>query len=93
MDLDTQTAGADGAARPLIAVVIVNYRTPGFTIEALQSVAADRSVAADVVAVVIDNASGDDSPAMIDAGNQRPALRRMDELPATDNQRRVRMGQ
>ncbi|MAE59841.1 MAG: family 2 glycosyl transferase [Planctomycetaceae bacterium] len=47
-----------------LAVVIVNYRTPDFTIDCLQSLADKLDTARDVV-VIVDNESGDDSPQRI----------------------------
>lgn len=45
-----------------LLVVIVNYRTPGLTVECLQSLAAEvKTVAGGTRVVVTDNASGDDS--------------------------------
>jgi len=44
-----------------VLVVVVNYRTPGLTIDCLESLAADGGLPADSRVVVTDNASGDDS--------------------------------
>jgi GT2 family glycosyltransferase len=44
---------------PVVAVIVVNFRTPSLTIECVESVVASRGVAPRVL--VIDNASGDDS--------------------------------
>ena len=49
-----------------LAVVIVNYRTGGLTVEALRSLADDLAGRADRCAVVVDNASGDGSAEVIE---------------------------
>ncbi len=54
-----------------VAVVIVNYRTPGLTVECLQSLAAERAALPGLRAVVVDNASGDGSAAEIGAAVSR----------------------
>jgi N-acetylglucosaminyl-diphospho-decaprenol L-rhamnosyltransferase len=47
---------------PAVAVVIVNYRTPGLTIDCLRSLAAEApSLPGGAAVLVTDNASGDDS--------------------------------
>lgn len=48
-------------------VVVVNYRTPGLTIDCLESLAAAGGLPADSRVVVTDNASGDDSCPRIQA--------------------------
>mgnify|MGYP003619481926 CR=1 FL=1 len=48
-----------------VLVVIVNYRTPGLTIDCLASLAAPGGLPTDSRVVVTDNASGDDSAARI----------------------------
>ena len=53
---------------PLIAVVIVNYRTPMLTLKAVESIDRERPAGVDLVAVIIDNASGDSSADVIAAG-------------------------
>lgn len=45
----------------MIAVVIVNYRTAGLTVAALESLAHERAMLPALRAVVVDNASGDGS--------------------------------
>lgn len=44
-----------------LAIVILNYRTPAYVTDCLQSLAAERDAGASFSAVVVDNASGDDS--------------------------------
>lgn len=44
-----------------VLVVIVNYRTPGLTIDCLKTLAPEVDAVAGVRCVVVDNASGDDS--------------------------------
>jgi hypothetical protein len=51
---------------PRLAVVIVNYRTPGLVVDALASIEAELDPGRDV-ALVIENDSGDDSAARIAA--------------------------
>ena len=47
------------------AVVIVNYRTPGLVIDCLRTLAAERVAERGLRVVVVDNASGDDSLAVL----------------------------
>ena len=47
------------------AVVIVNYRTPALVVDCLRTLAAEAAAEPDLRAVVVDNASGDDSLAVI----------------------------
>jgi len=54
---DTRTA--------TVAVVIVNYRTPGLTVDCLRSLVAERESLPGLRATVVENASGDDSAAVI----------------------------
>jgi GT2 family glycosyltransferase len=49
-----------------LAIIIVNYRTPGLTLDCLASLAPQIEPGAQVV--VVDNASGDDSAARIEGG-------------------------
>jgi GT2 family glycosyltransferase len=63
-ELDAQH---DGAARPRILVVIVNYRTPKLTIESIASLAKEAARVSGVRAVVVENDSGDDSAERIRA--------------------------
>lgn len=57
------SAGAASAPRlPIdLLVVVVNYRTPGITINCLESLAPNRSPGIRCRVVVVDNASGDES--------------------------------
>lgn len=48
-----------------VLIVIVNYRTASLTVDCLRSLAGQIPAAADTRVVVVDNASGDDSPARI----------------------------
>lgn len=50
--------------QPSIAVVIVNYRTPGLVIDCLRSLLADDQ---ELPVIVVDNASGDDSITLLSA--------------------------
>lgn len=52
---------------PTIDVVIVNYRTGSLVVACLGSLAAERASGNELRAVVVDNASGDDSARMIEA--------------------------
>jgi N-acetylglucosaminyl-diphospho-decaprenol L-rhamnosyltransferase len=45
----------------MIAIVIVNYRTPDLTLAAVASVARERAEHPELCVVIVDNASGDDS--------------------------------
>lgn len=54
----------------MIAVVIVNYRTPEMTLAALRALAGERGT--DLCALVVDNASGDGSVAVLDAAIATP---------------------
>lgn len=47
------------------AVVIVNYRTPGLVVDCLRSLADEVAGEPGLRAIVVDNASGDDSPTVI----------------------------
>lgn len=70
-----------------LAVVIVNYRTGGLTVEALRSLAGDMEDRADRCAVVVDNASGDGSTEVIEnaiAENQWQDWARLIRSPAND---------
>jgi hypothetical protein len=49
------------------AVVIVNYRTPGLVVDCLRTLAAERVAEPALRVVVVDNASGDDSLAILAA--------------------------
>jgi hypothetical protein len=48
-----------------IAVVIVNYRTPALVVDCLRSLAGERATEPELRAIVVDNASGDDSVAIV----------------------------
>jgi N-acetylglucosaminyl-diphospho-decaprenol L-rhamnosyltransferase len=50
-----------------VAVVIVNYRTPEMVVACLERLDQERSLLASIEAVVVDNASGDDSAALLSA--------------------------
>ncbi|HEX7479655.1 MAG TPA: glycosyltransferase family 2 protein [Polyangiales bacterium] len=50
-----------------LCIVIVNYKTPGLVMDALASLVGQLDATTDQV-VVVDNASGDDSPERIEAG-------------------------
>jgi hypothetical protein len=58
-------AGAWGE-HPRVAAVILNYRTPELTVDCLASLADQRGGWPALEAVVVDNASGDDSPDWIE---------------------------
>jgi GT2 family glycosyltransferase len=53
--------GPDATESPRIAAVILNYRTPALTVECLASLAGERHACPRLIAVVVDNASGDGS--------------------------------
>lgn len=59
-----------------IAVVIVNYRTPAMVLACLDSLKRERNALPSLQAVVVDNASGDDSVAILSAG--------IDETPLSE---------
>ncbi len=68
-----------------IVAIIVNYRTPQLVLECLEALAADRRLLSGLKAVVVDNASGDGSAALLSAAVQNPSLREWVEflpLPA-----------
>jgi len=50
-----------------VGVVIVNYRTPEMVVACLERLEQERSLLASIEAVVVDNASGDDSVALLSA--------------------------
>lgn len=50
-----------------IAVIIVNYRTPQLVLQCLGALAVERGALPDLRAIVVDNGSGDDSPAVLSA--------------------------
>lgn len=50
-----------------VGVVIVNYRTPEMVVACLERLERERSLLASIEAVVVDNASGDDSVALLSA--------------------------
>lgn len=50
-----------------IAVVIVNYRTPEMVVACLESLNKERTAIPAIQAIVVDNASGDDSAAILSA--------------------------
>ena len=50
-----------------VAVVIVNYRTPEMVLSCLQALSQERSALPSLNAIVVDNASGDDSVPMLSA--------------------------
>lgn len=58
-----------------IVAIIVNYRTPQLVLDCLEALAADRQLLSGLKAVVVDNASGDDSAALLSAAVQSPSLR------------------
>jgi len=53
------------AALPSVLVVVVNYRTPGLVVDCLRSLAPEVLAHPGASVVVVDNASGDDSVAVI----------------------------
>lgn len=55
------------AARPAVLVVIVNYRTPRLVVDCLQSLQPEVLAHGGAAVLVVDNASGDDSVAVISA--------------------------
>jgi len=59
---------------PRIAVVIVNYRTPGLALGAVRSLIAERARLPTLRAVVVDGGSGDGSADRIAAGLADPSL-------------------
>lgn len=54
------------SAKLELGVVIVNYRTGGLVIDCLHSLAAELDRVPDMAVMVVDNASGDDSPDQIE---------------------------
>jgi hypothetical protein len=52
---------ADAAQASRLAIVIVNYRTPGMTVDCLRSIADERTDDQPLRVTVVDGASGDDS--------------------------------
>ena len=54
------------SAKSELAIVIVNYRTPGLTLDCLASL--EPQIEPGTVVIVVDNASGDDSADRIDQG-------------------------
>ena len=73
-DQDVNPAPFERADVPVIAVVIVNYRTPELVIEALQSVADSRAPETALTAMIIDNASGDASAEIIGSAVAAPGF-------------------
>jgi N-acetylglucosaminyl-diphospho-decaprenol L-rhamnosyltransferase len=51
---------------PKIAAIIINYKTPGLTLDCLASLEAEIRDLADSQAIVVDNSSGDDSVATLE---------------------------
>ena len=57
-----------------ITAIIVNYRTPDLVIRSLEALARERATIADLTAMVVDNASGDNSVAVLSEAINQPPL-------------------
>jgi GT2 family glycosyltransferase len=67
------------------AVVIVNYRTPGLVADCLRTLAPEVAVEPSLRAIVVDNASGDDSVATIAAAIREGGWTWVELLPLDHN--------
>ena len=62
-----RSSTVDGPAKALrLAAVILNYRTPGLTIDCLASLEPQRGDGPELCAIVVDNASGDGSDDLVE---------------------------
>ena len=67
-----------------ILVLIVNYRTPLLTVQAIEAIADEIRARGDAHILIVDNGSGDGSAPAIEAAIARPALRDLCTLLALD---------
>lgn len=83
----SHNCGESGRPKALLAVIVVNFRTPALTIDCLRSLALEVAAQPGVCVFVVDNGSGDDSVKNIDDSIESAGWRSWCSLEVSEKNR------